>query len=77
MKRTFVLVLTAFLALTWPACACTTMTGFEPINSAKLWKSWNSSDRYLYLYGFMDGSSHEALRLLAPTDEKMQTTALQ
>src|SRR6516164_2244613 len=70
MKRTLAAaILSTFLVLTSPAHACMTMTGFEPINSARLWKSWNSSERVLYLWGFEDGSSR-VLSHFGPIDEK-------
>ena len=51
-----------------------TMTGFEPINSARSWKSWNSFERVLYLRGFVDGSSRVLLHF-RPADEKAIQTA--
>jgi hypothetical protein len=75
MNRTLpVAILVAALALTSPAYACMTMSGFEPINSAKLWKSWAVSDRLVYLYGFEDGSSHAVLHL-GPIDENAKKNA--
>ena len=72
-------ILTAFVvALTLPAYACITAPGMEPINSARLWKSWNSLGRFLYLRGFQDGASSIVLRLGQPSvDVKtLQATAL-
>ena len=83
MKRTLaVAIFTTFLALTRPAYSCMTVTapGYEPTNSAKLWKSWNSSDRLFYLWGFEDGGSQVVLHFLGPWDDHikktMQATAL-
>jgi hypothetical protein len=72
MKRTFaVAALLALVAVTPPAFACTTMPGFEPVNSAKQWKSWNSYERLVYLRGFMDGSSHVVLHRLGTSFDEM------
>jgi hypothetical protein len=73
MKRTIAAaVLSTLLALTFPAYACTTMPGFEPINSARLWKSWNSFERAVYLSGFADGSQL-VVYTYEPIDERSQT----
>jgi hypothetical protein len=69
IRTTAAAILAAALTLTSPAYACMTMSGFEPINSGKLWKSWTSSDRLLYLWGFQDGSSRVVFHF-GPIDEK-------
>jgi len=72
-------ILTAFVvALNSPAYACITAPGMEPINSARLWKSWNSFGRFLYLRGFQDGASSILFRLgqLSVDVKTLQATAL-
>ena len=80
VNRTFAAILTAILLLTSPACACIdlsmTIPGAEPINSARLWKGWNSSDRLLYLWGFRDGLSQVAIHLLETPNETTRAAAL-
>jgi len=72
-------ILVAALALTSPAHACVTFPGLEPLNSAKLWKSWTSSDRLFYLWGFRDGSTRVTFHfglIDENAKEKAQKTAL-
>jgi hypothetical protein len=77
MTRTVVAaILVAAHALASPAYACVTVPGFEPTNSAKLWKSWPSSDRLFYLWGFQDGSSSVAFDSLEHAKENAQKIAL-
>jgi hypothetical protein len=66
------------LALTSSADACITAPGMEPINSGRVWKSWNSFGRGLYLQGFQDGAFSIVFHLGQPSvDAKtMQATAL-
>jgi hypothetical protein len=76
MNRTLAAaILAAALALASPAYACITAPGMEPFNSGRVWKSWNSFDRLLYLRGFQDGSSQVVFHYLGPIyDENAKKT---